>query len=151
MESADPTVVHTIAVTVSDVVTAVELNRTTDDRAVLRVTPPFSGRMRARLHVERGGYDDDPEPLHVDPESMLADEAPAYPRPADTEDELRSDPEQTYTVTCHHDRHEAAITKWRSELTAAIRDRTYVETPAGPQEVTVVMLDDSDSLHENVG
>jgi len=54
-ESSDPTLVRSIAVTSGDVVAALELNRTSDDEATLRITPPFSARMRARLHVDRSG------------------------------------------------------------------------------------------------
>jgi hypothetical protein len=65
-ESADPTVIRTLAVRTDDAVTAVESNRRTGSRpgdgrgrVILRVTPPFHGRMRARLHREgtadRGG------------------------------------------------------------------------------------------------
>lgn len=54
-EPSDPTVVRSLAVTTGDVVAALEVNRTSDDHATLRVTPPFSARMRARLHVDRSG------------------------------------------------------------------------------------------------
>jgi hypothetical protein len=49
--SDDPATIRSVAVTVDDVLTALEARQRTDTRAVLRVTPPFAGRMRARLHV----------------------------------------------------------------------------------------------------
>jgi hypothetical protein len=65
-DAPDPTVVHTVAVTVDDVVAAFEANRQTGAETVLRVTPPFSGRMRARLHrtdvAPGAGREGGPEP-----------------------------------------------------------------------------------------
>jgi hypothetical protein len=55
---SDPAVVRSIAVTSGDVVAALELTLTSDDEATLRITPPFSARMRARLHVDRSGHAD---------------------------------------------------------------------------------------------
>lgn len=149
-ESSDPSDVHTIAVTLSDIVAAAELNRTSDDTAVLRLTPPFSGRMRARLHVERSStYTIDPAPVHIDPQTLLGPDAPTYPRPADTEDELRADSDVTYTVERHHERHEAAVETWRTDLGEAIRERAEIETPAGPTDVRVTVLGDTERQHEN--
>ena len=131
-DSSDPSVIDTIAVTVEDVVAAVEMNRTTSREAVLRITPPFSGRMRARLHVDQGEeYSDEPAPLHVSPERLLADNAPPVPRPADTEDELRADPDVEYTVERHRERHAAAVEEWRATLPESIRDEARLETAAG--------------------
>ncbi|WP_436933734.1 hypothetical protein [Halovenus marina] len=79
-ESPDPTVVSVVVVRAEDVVTALETNVTSGEHAVVRLTPPFSGRMRARLHVERGAYDETPRPVHIDPETVL-DDPPPYPRP----------------------------------------------------------------------
>lgn len=53
----DPTVVRSIAVTAGDVVTAVVARRSTSRQPVLRLTPPFSGRMRARIHVLQRHHD----------------------------------------------------------------------------------------------
>jgi hypothetical protein len=146
MESSDPTVVRSIAVTVEDLVAAVEMNRTSDKHAVLRVTPPFSGRMRARLHVEGSEeYDGEPTPLHVEPETLL-DDPPSYPRPAETEDELREDPAETYTVERHHDRHRAAVQEWRETIPNRISDRIRLATPDGDCDVSVTVLGSDDEL-----
>ena len=143
MGEADPTAVERLAVTASDLVAALETNRATGRTAVLRVTPPFSARMRARLHVEGGEDYDDPRPVHVPPRALVADEAPTYPTPAETEDRLRADPEAEYTVDRHRQRHEAAVDEWRRELLAAVREEATVETPAGPVTVTVSLLGDA--------
>lgn len=143
MGEADPTAVESVAVTASDLVAALETNRTTGRTAVLRVTPPFSGRMRARLHVEGDEAYDEPRPVHVPPRALVADDAPAYPTPAETEDALRADPDTEYTVGRHRDRHEAAAEEWRRELLGAVRDRATIETSAGSVTVDVSLLGDA--------
>ena len=143
-ESSDPTDVRSIAVSVEDLVSALETNRTSSKEAVLRVTPPFSGRMRARLHIDVGvPYEQQPRPLHVEPQLLVDETLPPYPRPADTADELRSDPSVTYTVERHHTRHREAVQQWREQVPGTIRDRITVETPAGPHEVSVTVLGSS--------
>ncbi|WP_302081341.1 hypothetical protein [Salinibaculum rarum] len=137
---SDPGALRSIAVTAEDVVTAAETNRTSERTAVLRVTPPFSGRMRARLHV---CLDDTEEPaaIHIPPTQLLADETPAYPRPSATEDELRSDPDAEYTVERHREYHETAVREWREAVRNGIVESVTLETAAGPHEVTVHVLD----------
>jgi hypothetical protein len=138
--SEDPSVVRSIAVTADDVVAALEANERRDAGAVLRVTPPFSGRMRARLH--RTGAESDygtPEPLHIPPAKLVAS-VPAFPSADDTEDDLRADPEVEYSAAEHRQRHEAAVEAWRETVRERIRDRIAVETPDGPHEVDVTVL-----------
>lgn len=143
VDETDPTVIQSLAVHVADVVAAVEMTQTTDRDAVLRVTPPFAGRMRARLHVEQDDqYETEPRPLHVDPGTLLAADVPAYPRPAETEDQLRTDPEATYTVERHHERHTAAVESWRESLASGVRERATIQTPVGPHELAIVTLGD---------
>lgn len=135
---SEPTDIRSIAVSAEDVVAAVETNRTSDRTAVLRVTPPFSGRMRARLHVRLS--EDDGDAVVIDPEQLLEPDAPAYPRPAETEDELRDDPATSYSVDAHRERHERAVEDWRSSLPDAIRDRMTLETGSGSHDVDVYVL-----------
>lgn len=139
-EPADPTRIRTLAVTAEDVVTALEARRQRGSSATLRVTPPFSGRMRARLHVRPADYDETPAPLHVSPEALLEESAPAYPRPAETGDRLRGDPDAEYTVERHHERHREAVAAWRERVRRHLRKTATVETPDGPHEVTVSVL-----------
>ncbi len=146
MDDGDPTQIRSLAVTVEDVVTAVELNRTTSRRAVLRVTPPFNGRMRARLHVVLDGRSDvhptATAPIHIDPERLLTADAPSYPTAVETEEQLREDPAETYTVDRHHERHVAAVNDWRANLADAFCDRVRIQTNAGPHEIEVKTLGD---------
>lgn len=173
-EPSDPTVIRSLAVTSGDVVAALEMNRTSDDHAALRVTPPFSARMRARLHVDRSGeghHQSEPtgdaavdgqtnqshdggarmsrtggqghgghEPLYVEPEQLVTD-PPEYPQPADTRAELLADPETAYTVERHHEHHARAVEEWRESVPGCICDRSTLDTPDGPTDVTVRTLE----------
>lgn len=140
--SDDPTVVRTVAVTASDVVSAYEARTRSDRRAVLRITPPFSGRMRARIHVaDRDAYDEStgPQPVHIDPRELLAD-APPYPEPDDVEDALRADSDVEYTTERHRERYTAAVEDWRERARKAIAGEVTVETPEGEHRVDVSVL-----------
>ncbi len=143
MGEADPTAIESLAVTASDLVAALETNRTTARTAVLRATPPFSGRMRARLHVEGDEAYDEPRPVHIPPRALVAEDAPTYPTPAETEDAIRADPDLEYTVERHRARHEAAVEEWRRTLLDAVRDRATIETPAGSVAVDLSLLGDA--------
>lgn len=135
MQSDDPSVVRAVAVSADDVVTALEANRRRDAGAVLRVTPPFSGRMRARLH--RAGYEadyGDPAPLHLDPALFVAD-PPPFPHPDDTEDELRA--AGAYSRERHRTAHAAAVERWRQSVRDRLRDAATLPR-AGEVEVAVL-------------
>ena len=138
--SDDPTVIRVLAVTTDDIVSALEGNERRGIGAVLRVTPPFSGRMRARLHIEgtEGDYDD-PPPLHVAPDRFVSF-VPPFPSPDETEDAIRSDPTLTYSQELHRERHEAAVDAWRERVRDAVVEETTIETPRGPHEVRVAAL-----------
>ena len=121
--------------TTGDVVTALEANRRASRGAVLRVTPPFYGRMRARIHLEgaESADYDDPKPLHIDPESFVTDGAPTYPEV----DETRPDP---YDVDEHHERHQTAVEAWRRSIRRYLRDTVDVPAPSGPHTVEAKYL-----------
>ncbi|WP_096391591.1 hypothetical protein [Halopenitus persicus] len=141
----DPTRIRVIVVHADDVVTALEARERGARRTVLRVTPPFSGRMRARIHDAAATESDPPTDdgdsgtssagaVHVDPRSLVAD-PPPYPDPDETEDRLRN--RGIYDVETHRERHVAAVADWREtvrdriaetvaiEITAADRSRTH--------------------------
>jgi len=145
MGSEEPGEIRSVAVTVDDVLAAFEANRQRDAGAVLRLTPPFASRMRARLHRTAGDDDatpeTDPAPIHVAPERLLDDDAVAdYPSPDETGAELRSDPGETYTRERHHEYHAAAVEAWREDAGDAVVDSVVLETPTGATEVTVKAL-----------
>lgn len=119
--SPDPAGIRSIAVTTDDVVAAFEAAVRGRRDAVLRVTPPFEGRKRARLHVAGTGGEAGETALHLDPRRLIADDAPPYPEVDATEDELRAAGE--YSREAHRERHAEAVEEWR----AAVRDHV-VET-----------------------
>ena len=140
-DERDPTVVRVLVVRPDDLVAARQANLEGDGRATLRVTPPFSGRMRARLHrTVDGGATPGPEPVEVAPADLLAEDAPDYPHPDDTGDELRADPDAEYTRERHRRRHERAVSAWRASLSEHVADRTTLDTAEGPHEVGVTLL-----------
>jgi hypothetical protein len=135
--NADPTAIKSIAITAEDLVAALEARHRSDRETVLRITPPFSGRMRARLHEP--GYDDDSGPIHVEPERLVTS-VPDYPTPADTEDRLRADPDETYSRDRHREFHESVVADWRATVRENVRESVVLPTPAGDHEVTVSLL-----------
>lgn len=132
VERDDPRAVRSIAVTVGDVVTALEARRRTGRRTVLRVTPPFSARMRARLHVAgRGGAgaEGGPEPVHLHPD-LLVSGVPRYPEPGETGEPSpggdRRDPA-------------ASVEAWRAAVRGSVVDE--VTLPGTDHRVEVRPLD----------
>jgi len=135
-ESDDPGVIRSIAVTVDDVVTALEANASADRGAVLRVTPPFSGRMRARIHVDDGGgYEGDAEPIHLDP-TTLVEEVPAYP----AADETSADNADSDDIETRRQRHTERLAEWRSTVRERLRERISVDHPDGTLDVQLHAL-----------
>ncbi|WP_136716170.1 hypothetical protein [Halorientalis salina] len=138
--SDDPSVIRSIAISVEDLVAALESARRNDRNAVLRVTPPFSGRMRARIHVEGAEGYEEPEPIHIDPSSLVGDSAPDYPTPVQTEDRLRADPDAEYSPDRHHERHTDAVAEWRGSVREHVVETITIDTQAGTHEIAVTVL-----------
>lgn len=130
----DPTAIRSLAISATDLVSAVEATADGSE-AVLRVTPPFSGRMRARLHVVQA--DEDDGTIHVPP-TALVEEPPPYPTPDETADELRSRDDATYSVDCHREYHEQRVDAWRTALLDSVADT--VSLPAVDHEIDVSVL-----------
>jgi hypothetical protein len=139
--SDDPGAIRSIAVTVDDVVTALEARQRSDTEAVLRVTPPFAGRMRARLHVVggEGGYDAGTEPIHLRPERFVDPGVPPVPTVDETADELRERGE--YSVDDHRAFHADVVESWRETVREALVGQVTVETAATEHAITVKYLD----------
>lgn len=132
---SDPTDIKSLAISATDLVAAIEA-AADGSETVLRVTPPFSGRMRARLHVVQP--DDDDEPIHIEPDSLLATDAPSYPTPDDTADELRDADDETYSVDRHRTYHEQRLAEWRESLPDHVVDSTVLTDTE--HDVTVSLL-----------
>jgi len=124
--STDPQAIRSIAVTVDDLITALEANCSANRGAVLRITPPFVGRMRARLHVAggEGTYGDDPQPIHLNPE-RLVETVPAYPTADETADPVADS-------TTHRQRDTDHVAVWRETVRERLRE-----------EITVTHADES--------
>lgn len=131
----NPRAIRTVAVTVDDVVAALEANRSADRGAVLRITPPFSGRMRARIHAGGAAYDTDPEPIHLDPETLV-DEIPDYP----TADETEVDDETAADIESRRQRHTDRVEAWRETVRGRLAETVDIGTPAGEHTVRVIGL-----------
>ena len=137
-KTADPAVIEYLVVTDEDVVTALEATLGTGRETVLRVTPPFSGRMRARLHVAgtAGSYDG-PDPILVDPR-VLVDPLPEYPTAADTAAEL--DSPAAVNTEHHQETHAERLAEWRDTVRGSIADEATIETADGAITVAVRAL-----------
>lgn len=131
----DPTTIRSVAVTTDDVVAALEASTRNGHRTVLRITPPFSGRMRARLHRPTG--DGETGAVHLDPTDLVVD-PPPYPAPDDTADRLRAAGE--YTTDRHHEHHTAAVREWRAAVREVVADTVELPADTGPHRVAVKRL-----------
>ncbi|WP_233560584.1 hypothetical protein [Halobellus sp. Atlit-38R] len=158
--ATDPHRIRSLAVTTADVVDGLEAASRSQRAVVLRVTPPFSGRMRARIHDagivgpdeeaasssetdavavdSESGSDDAPSPIHFAPERFVAD-PPSYPTVDDTEDELRASG-IPYTRERHRERHQEAVDEWREQVRERLVEEVTLETATGPHTVSVSYL-----------
>jgi len=134
--TTDPSVLRSLAVSAEDLLAAMEADARGGPRTVLRVTPPFSGRMRARLHVVQAA--DDEGTVHISPRALLDDDAPPYPTPDETADELRSLPDRDYSVDRHREYHERQVEAWRAALLDHVVDS--VSRPEVDGEITISLL-----------
>lgn len=137
--------VRSIAVHRDDVATALEATLRSDREVALRVTPPFSGRMRARLHALDAGSPsrsagngdapsgsdptggDAPAPVRVAPRDLVAD-VPPYPEVDDTAAEYPD-----ADVATRRRRHAEAVEAWRD----AVRERVVSTVELGEESHTV--------------
>ena len=156
-ESNGPNVIRSIAVHRGDVTTALEATLRTDRYVVLRITPPFAGRMRARIHEVHDGPNDErmraprndernagvggemadtesTTPIHVDPRDLVP-EAPPYPEVDET---TATYPEAD--VETRHERHAEQVDAWRTTVRAGIGETVAITTADGTREIAVVVL-----------
>ncbi|OYR51992.1 hypothetical protein [Halorubrum sp. Ea8] len=140
--------IRSIAVHREDVASALEATLRSDREVVLRVTPPFSGRMRARLHAvdhgtageEAGGSEtserdgDSPTPIHVDPRDLVA-EVPPYPEVDET---AAAHPDAD--IETRRERHAEAVEAWRERVRGSIVDAVELEVDGETRAVDVTAL-----------
>ncbi|KDE59441.1 hypothetical protein EL22_21940 [Halostagnicola sp. A56] len=123
MSDPDPSSIRSLAVATEDVVDAAIYTRENPGTAVLRVTPPFHGRMRARLHVfhDEGGRVSGA--IHLEPDDLLAEavleDYPSFDALSfddRSEDDPGEDPDRI------RKRRERALETWRERAADAILD-----------------------------
>jgi hypothetical protein len=169
-EPSDPTILRTVAVRSDDAITALESNlRGPDARTILRVTPPFHGRMRARIHrlqrdtAETG--DDGPDRADGPASDARSDvDSPAgtgrvertaagalhvppatlfeSPLPYPSVDDTADALRRrgAYDPDRHRDRHERSVSGWRRAIRDCRAGSVAIPTPDGTHEVAVVWL-----------
>lgn len=135
----DPRRIRSLVVHTDDVLTALEAHERKRKPVVLRVTPPFAGQMRARLHVTsgEGHYEDHEQPLHLSPQTFIAD-VPPFPDVDDTEDRLRERGE--YSVERHREEHARAVARWRAHVREQRKASVSLDSPDGSHDVRVAYL-----------
>ena len=137
-----PDRIRSIAVHREDVANALEATLRSDREVVLRATPPFSGRMRARLHAldagdgdgAGGSADGAPAPLHIDPRALVAD-APPYPEVDDTAAE-----HPNADLEARRKRHAEAVEEWRETVRERVVETVEIEVGGETRTVDVTAL-----------
>ncbi len=133
---ADPTAIRALAVSSEDVVNAFVYTRSNPGTAVLRVTPPFHGRMRARLHVYQLEDAHETGAIHIGPTRLLEETVvDSFPALEGTETALEADDPETVRKA-----HAEALDAWRERAGGAIVDSVVLETAGGPHRVEVKHL-----------
>jgi len=145
--AGDPAVIRSLAVSAEDVVDAFVYTQLNPGHAVLRVTPPFHGRMRARLHVSREpGAETDA--IYIQPQQLLESSVvAAYPTlesvdgggesesVSASEPKSKSEPEpEPETI---RDTHQKALETWRERALESIVDKVTLETDTGKKQADV--------------
>lgn len=132
----DPDVIRSLAVSPADIVDAFVYSQENPGEAVLRVTPPFHGRMRARLHVY---HVDDTEltgAVHVRPANVIADDVVAdYPQLEETLTDV-DDAEADRL----RQRHADAVDAWQQRAREAIADSVTIDIGCETTQVDLKRL-----------
>ncbi|ELY82345.1 hypothetical protein [Natrinema gari] len=136
-EADDPSAIRSVALSPEDVVDAYVYGRENPGEAVLRVTPPFHGRMRARLHVYRVDDAELTGAVHFSPATVITDDVlAAYP---DLESALAATDEPAADDRLR-ERHADAVAEWRTRARDAIVESIALETDDGTHRVDLKTL-----------
>ncbi|OLZ40246.1 hypothetical protein A6E15_04270 [Natrinema saccharevitans] len=134
----DPGAIRSIALSPEDAVDAYVYGRENPGDAVLRVTPPFHGRMRARIHVYRRDDAELTGAIHLSPADVIADDVVAdYPDLESALADADADPDEAERL---RERHADSVAAWRERAREAIVETVTLETDEGPQQVEVKTL-----------
>ena len=148
-EPGDPGRIRSLAVHRDDVATALEATLRSEREVVLRVTPPFSGRMRARLHslgagstgeIDADGDADeetvsDDDPIHVDPRDLVS-AVPPYPEVDETMAE-----HSAVDIETRRKRHTEAVESWRETVRQSVVDSVELGVGHGVGDGEAVDVD----------
>ncbi|SFB87291.1 hypothetical protein SAMN05444422_102502 [Halobiforma haloterrestris] len=136
MADDDPSAIQSIAISPDDAVDAYVYTRENPGEAVLRITPPFHGRMRARIHVYRVDDAHVTGAVHVSAAEVIEDDVlEEYPQ---LEGELESvDDAEAERL---RKRHAEAVEEWQERAAEAIVDAVALEVDGERREVEVKPL-----------
>lgn len=139
----DPSAIRSLAVSTEDVVDAFVYTQSNPGRAVLRVTPPFHGRMRARLHVSHetmGTAAHETDAIHIQPRALLTSAVvDDYPALEAIEAQL-ADGESAATPAAIRDAHADALAEWRERAADSVVETVVLETDAESTRVDVTAM-----------
>ena len=134
MTESDPSRIRSLAISREDLFDAFVYNRENPTTAVLRVTPPFHGRMRARLHVsnERATTNVWRDPvtgsIHFEPESLLEQEVvDAYPVLEEIYASMDESDRAGETVSDVHEQYDRRLEEWRKSARSRVLDEVKLE------------------------
>ncbi|ELY95559.1 hypothetical protein [Natrialba taiwanensis] len=138
----DPTAIRSIAVSAADIVDAFAYTQENPGEAVLRITPPFHGRMRARIHVYRRDDAELTGAVHVTPADALETEArETYPQFESIGDERTSGADESaLTPDQRRKRHAEAVDDWRAKARESLVETVPIETERGHRHVELKPL-----------
>ncbi|OIB55947.1 hypothetical protein [Natrialba sp. SSL1] len=159
----DPAAIRSIAVSPADVVDAYAYTQENPGEAVLRITPPFHGRMRARIHVYRHDDAELTGAVHVRPANVLeSDVLEAYPAfdevaagggpagegrsegGADDADNAENETDSAIATDTgsanRRKRHAEAVEEWQAQAREAILESVQIDTENGQRTVDVKSL-----------
>ncbi|WP_226038930.1 hypothetical protein [Natrinema sp. DC36] len=154
VEADDPSAIRSVAVSPDDAVDAYAYSRENPGEAVLRVTPPFHGRMRARIHVYRVDDTELTGAVHLSPAEIIEDDVVAeYPDLESARDDPEEDPTDSEKEPTDPDeatdsketdrlreRHAEAVEAWQERAREAIVRTVTLETDDGSHRVELKTL-----------
>ncbi|AGB31002.1 hypothetical protein C488_02465 [Natrinema pellirubrum DSM 15624] len=136
----DPRAIRSIALSPEDAVDAYVYGRENPGDAVLRVTPPFHGRMRARIHVYRRDDTELTGAVHLSPAAVIGDDVVAdYPDLEAALADADADPDSDEAERLRK-RHAESVETWRDRAREEIVETVTLETHEGPQQVEIKTL-----------
>ena len=135
-EDDDPTTIRSLALSPGDAASAYAYTQENPGDAVLRVTLPFHGRMRARIHVYQRDDTELTGAIHIPPASVIeSDVIEDYPRLEATLEEATS--AASDEIRKHH---ADAVEEWQARARESILEATTIDTDDGPHLVELKQI-----------